>query len=258
MRVLRLFVVAALLAAAACARSQPAPYDASALPGGALGAEIRYGRAIIMQTRRMLPADVRAGMDCAACHIDGGTRARGGSFVGIAAEFPQWNARAHRVIALQDRLAECFLYSMNGRPPPYSSREMVALVAYVTWLSRGTAIGRPAASHRFSVAMPSGAPDVAHGRLLFGQRCAACHGASGAGGGPFPPLWGPRSFNSGAGMTRLATMTGFVYDNMPQNAPGTLTPREAYDVAAFVLSHARPAFARNARVAFPALPAGYF
>ena len=28
--------------------------------------------------------------------------------------FPQWNSRAHRVIALQDRIAECFLYSMNG------------------------------------------------------------------------------------------------------------------------------------------------
>jgi hypothetical protein len=48
--------------------------------------------------------------------VNGGTVARGGTFVGTYARFPQWNKRSKRVIALQDRLAECFLYSMNGTP----------------------------------------------------------------------------------------------------------------------------------------------
>ncbi len=114
-------ILLAILAASACHGAQPAiaPYDPSTLPSGALGEEIRYGREIVMQTRRVLPADVRVRMDCAACHIDGGTQPRGGSFVGMYAAFPQWNKRAHRVIALQDRIAECFLYSMNGRAPAY-------------------------------------------------------------------------------------------------------------------------------------------
>ncbi len=259
----RLAVAGALaLLLAACAHAAPqavVAYDPGALPGGALGGAIRYGREIVMHTRSALPGDVRANMDCAACHIGGGTRARGGSFVGTFAAFPQWNKRARRVITLQDRLAECFLYSMNGRPPAYTSREMIALVAYIAWLSRGTPTLRTEpSSQRFAIALPNGPPDRARGGALYAQRCAACHGAGGAGAGAFPPLWGPASFNRGAGMAHVELMTGFVYYNMPKNAPGTLSPQEAYDVAGFVLSHERPAFRRNAIVSFPALPARYF
>lgn len=253
---------AALLAACAAhaTTQQAAPaYDAASLPVGRFGDEIRYGRQIIMNTRATLPKNVRARMDCAACHIDGGTRSRGGSFVGTYATFPQWNARAHRFITLQDRIAECFLYSMNGRPPAYTSREMIAVVAYIAWLSRGApTLQTDMKPQSFKIPLPSGAPDLHAGAALFGQRCAACHGAGGAGGGPFPPLWGSGSFNDGAGMAHLDRMTGFVYYNMPQNAPHTLTPRQAYDVAAFVLSHERPAFGKSALVSFPALPAQYF
>ncbi len=64
--------------------------------------------------------------------------------------------------------------------------------------------------------------------------------------GTFPPLWGPHSFNNGAGMAHIDRMTGFIRYNMPQNAPGTLSLAQAYDVAAFVLSHPRPHFRKNA------------
>lgn len=255
---LTLSICGLVLAACSHATSQPA-YDASTLPAGALGAEIRYGRELVMNTRALLPHDVRSRMDCATCHIDGGTQAHGLSFIGTYAAFPQWNARAHRIIALQDRIAECFLYSMNGRPPAYSSREMIAIVAYIAWLSRGTpTLSKPGASQSFKIPLPSATPDVAAGAALYAQRCSTCHGANGAGGVAYPPLWGTGSFNAGAGMAHLDRMTGFVYYNMPKNAPRTLTAREAYDVAAFVLSHERPAFNRNARIATPELPAGYF
>ncbi len=256
-------VSACTLAFAACAPHAAAPstaaYDTATLPAGPLGGEIRYGRAIIMHTRNTVPADVRANMDCAACHVNGGTVAHGGSFLGLYSAFPQWNKRAHRVITLQDRIAECFLYSMNGKPPPYTSREMVAVVAYIAWLSRGTPAMRPMpASQRFNVALPSRTPNRVHGAVLYAARCAMCHGAQGAGGRVFPPLWGGRSFNNGAGMARIGLMTGFVYYNMPKNAPHTLSVQEAYDIAGFVLSHERPAFRRHAIVAFPPLQAGYF
>ena len=108
-----------------------------------------------------MPKNVRVRMNCAACHLGGGTIARGGSFVGTYSQFPQWNKRSHRVIALQDRLAECFLYSMNGTPPAYQSKEMIALVAYISWLSRGTACSlRPPAS----LALHRSASDVTAGR----------------------------------------------------------------------------------------------
>jgi thiosulfate dehydrogenase len=203
---------------------------------------------------------VRAKLDCSACHLAGGTQARGGSFVGTYAYFPQWNKRSHRVIALQDRLAECFLYSMNGRPPAFASKEMVALVAYIAWLSRGTpSFSTPAPEKGFIEPLPSASPNVAHGATLYAQQCAVCHQASGAGiAGAFPPLWGAGSFNNGAGMAHIDRMTGFVMHNMPQNAPGSLTLQDSYDVSAYVLSQSRPKFDPTALVQSSPLPADYF
>lgn len=229
------------------------------MPGGREGALIALGRDIIEHTPSRMPGYVRAGMSCEACHIAAGTRPHGGSFVGIYATFPQWNKRARRSIALQDRLAECFLYSMNGRPPAYSSHEMVALVAYIAFLSRGTPVGAKPANLGLEKVVTGRAPSVAAGARVYDRTCAACHGAGGQGVAGRPPLWGARSFNDGAGMHRLADMAGFVRYNMPFGAPpDTLSKQQALDVSAYVLSHSRPKFARNAKVAFPPLPASYF
>jgi thiosulfate dehydrogenase len=259
----RAFVAAAAaLALASCASSvseRPA-YDVAALPAGPVGKSIRYGHDIVTDTRRLMKKNIRVTMDCAACHLEAGTKPRGGSFVGTYARFPQWSNRAHRVITLQDRLAECFLYSMNGRPPAYSSRAMVALVAYIAWLSRGTPVGASSSrSDGFIEPLPNRIPDVTKGASLYGARCVTCHGADGAGiSGAIPPLWGKTSFNDRAGMAHIDRMTGFVHYNMPQNAPGSLSIDEAYDVSAFVLAHRRPHFRAGVLISSPPEPARYF
>ena len=264
--------VPALIALAACGggnsshpqaqptvRAAQATFDPQAVPAGEVGDLVRYGHELIVNTRVHLKPYVTANMDCAACHINAGTKPRGGSFAGIAAQFPQWNKRANRVISLQDRLAECFLYSMNGRPPAYNTREMEAMVAYITYLSRGAKIGsKPDPAVSLAHFDPPSKPNPQHGAQIYTQKCSSCHGAGGAGSAVFPPLWGETSFNSGAGMHRLWTMAGFVRYNMPQNAPGSLSDQEAYDVAAFVLSHSRPKFDKKRAVAFPPQNADYF
>ena len=245
-------------AGAATAQNAGALYDDAKVPAGAVGDQIKYGRDLLLHTRAHMRAYFAANMDCAACHIGGGTKARGGSFAGTAAAFPQWNARSKRVIALQDRVAECFLYSMDGRPPAYNSPEMIALASYITYLSRGVKLGtkpNPAVTLA-SISLPHSDPKA--GARIYAQTCAACHGANGSGSAVFPPLWGSESFNNGAGMHRLRTMAGFVRYNMPQNAPGSLTDRQAVDVAAFVLSHPRPIFDRSRAVTFPPQAARYF
>ena len=60
------------------------------------------------------------------------------------------------------------------------------------------------------------------------------------GGYQFPPLWGPNSYNWGAGMHRVNTAAGFIKANMPFGRGGTLTDQQAWDVAAFVNSRPRP------------------
>lgn len=256
-----MLVAAAALASAACTgRPSVAIYDPRALPSGAPGEAIAYGHALMMKTNVLMRGYVRADLTCANCHIAAGTKARAGSFIGTYARFPQWNARAHRMIALQDRLAECFLYSMNGRAPAYSSKQMIAMVAYIAWLSRGTPTGAELpASDRYLAPPPSAQPSVVRGAALYAQKCVVCHKTNGRGlSGLFPPLWGPTSFNDRAGMAHIERMAGFVKYNMPYTDPGSLSFQESYDVAAFVLHHERPHFRRNAPQPMPALPAKYF
>lgn len=261
-----LAVLICAFAAVACSSGGAKPpstgalYEPSALPTGTLGAQIALGHDLLEHTRERLPKNVGARMNCSSCHLNAGTVARGASLAGAYARFPQWNVRAGRIIALQDRLAECFLYSMNGTPPAYSSREMVAMVAYIAWISRGTpTLATPDPANGFKLPEPAASPDASAGARIYAQKCATCHGASGAGIAlSVPPLWGPDSFNDGAGMHRLGSMAGFVRYNMPLNAPGTLDEAQSYQVAAYVLSHARPAFAKTRPIAFPPKPAAYF
>ena len=246
-------------APASVSEADQAALNATAtFPPGPAGKLIAYGRDILDQTPKYAGAFITARMSCAACHPGGGTQAHAGSLVGSYATFPQWNKRAHRFIALQDRLAECFLYSMNGRPPPYSSREMVALTAYIAWLSRGAPTGVGFPSQRPIEVTPPQRPNAAHGAQVYSARCASCHGANGDGAGSIPPLWGPHSFNDKAGMSKMDRIMPFVKVAMPRNAPGSLTDQESADVAAFVLAHPRPHFDKNRLVEFPAEKAGYF
>ena len=85
----------------------------------------------------------------------------------------------------------------------------------------------------------------ARGQALYTEHCALCRGADGQGllvdGKPwFPPLWGPQSYNWGAGMSRLDLAAGFIKANMPLGNGNSLSDRQAWDVAYYVGSHERP------------------
>ena len=235
-------------------------YDPSALPSGPVGDTIKLGHDIMADTHKYLPHNVVADMSCAACHLGVGTVKRGGSLVGTYGQFPQWNKRAKRVIMLQDRLSECILYSMNGTPPAYNSKQMIAMAAYIAYLSRDVPVGaKQPEDVKFIVPLPSASPNVMRGGQLYAQKCQSCHQANGAGvHGTFPPLWGPTSFNAGAGMAHIDRMTGFVRFNMPQNAPGSLSLQDAYDISAWVLTHPRPTFKKARLIAPSPQPASYF
>jgi thiosulfate dehydrogenase len=147
---------------------------------------------------------------------------------------------------------------MNGTPPSPNSREIVAMTAYIAWLSRGAAVGQGFPGQGFVAVHAPRPPDVTAGAKTYAAQCSACHGADGAGNAAakFPPLWGPTSFNDGAGMN--TKMAAFVKANMPLGRGGSLSDQEAVDVSAFVLSHSRPHFEADRTITFPPEPASFF
>jgi thiosulfate dehydrogenase len=160
----------------------------------------------------------------------------------LAGLFPMFNKRAGHVISLQNRIQECFSRSEAGRPVPEDSKEMKAVVAYVDWLSRDGVKGKPYKGRGF-VKLPALTADPVNGRSVYVSQCAGCHGSDGAGVPPvLPAVWGPDSYNDGAGMNDPAKMAAFVFHNMPQNHPGTLNAQQAWDVSAYIHTMPRPKF----------------
>jgi len=93
-------------------------------------------------TRRNMPSPISViDLNCTNCHLDGGLNPNAASFVGLAAVYPEYRARSGRVNTLADRVNECFERSLNGRALPADSSKLQAVVAYITWLSRGVPNG---------------------------------------------------------------------------------------------------------------------
>jgi thiosulfate dehydrogenase len=216
----------------------PAPPD-SEIPAGPLGQSVRRGRAIFAATRDSLPAQVGNQLRCLSCHLDDGRRANGSPLIGAFLDYPAYNARAGRVITIEDRINGCFLRSMAGRPLPVESAAMRDMVSYLAFLSRGVTAGQRVKGAGRPTMEPL-EPDTARGRAIFATTCARCHGEQGEGRSFAPPVWGEGSYSIGAGMARLRTAASFIRHNMPYDLPGTLTDQQAFDVAAYVNSHVRP------------------
>jgi len=191
---------------------------------------------------------------CSNCHLEAGTKKFGLPLFGLFGDFPQYSAQSGGEISIEDRINSCMTRSMNGRALPNDAPEMQAIVAYIKFLSSGVAPGERlpglGAGH---MAELSRAADPRRGEPLFARVCAACHNTDGSGirrgtagtdlGYLNPPLWGPDSFNDGAGVARIITMANFIHFNMPHGTDyldARLGVDEAWDIAAYVESQPRP------------------
>lgn len=213
------------------------PHD-STLGDDSLARSIRRGKALLAHTRDSLPRNVGNALACTSCHPDDGTRPNAMPLVGVYGRFPQYRSRSASVQIIEDRINDCFERSMNGTGLARDGRDMRDMIAYMAFLSRGIPVGQEVPGQGLPrLALTSG--DSAAGAAVFAAQCARCHGAGGE-GSVGPPVWGPRSYNIGAGMSRLRTASAFIRYNMPQDLRGTLTDREAVDVAAFINAQPRP------------------
>jgi thiosulfate dehydrogenase len=247
--------------------------DPSLDDGSRLSQDIRWGFRLFVNTPAEAPRFTPSKMTCQNCHLNAGQRERSMPLVGVAAVFPEYNRRSGRLYTLNDRIVDCFLRSENSTGmiaaegenshpdaqatlPSPTSKEVLALAAYITWLARGYEVGEhPTWRGQNTIASASLIPldrlDRQKGEALFTERCTNCHGTDGQGvavGDKKPgPLWGPDSWNDGAGASRVYTLAGIIRYAMPYLDPGSLTDEEAQHLAAFITSKPRPSYPAKAQ-----------
>ncbi len=218
---------------------------------------ILYGKNLIAHTSEYFGSNgsVRKnstnGMNCQNCHLDAGTRVFGNNYGAVFSTYPRYRARSGTVENIYKRVNDCFERSLNGQQLDTNSHEMQAMAAYINWLGQNVAKGEKAAGAGLKdMPLLERPADPEKGKLVYVAKCQSCHMASGEGqlnGNEtayiYPPLWGPHSFNTGAGLFRMYSFARYVRYNMPFGATHTnpqLSDEEAWDVAAFVNSQSRP------------------
>lgn len=236
--------------------------DTSSLKNLPNADEIRYGRNLIVNTANYFGANgslvknATNGMNCQNCHLDAGTKIWGNNYSAVMSTYPKYRARSGQTETVSKRVNDCFERSLNGRPIDSSGKEMRAIIAYLKFLGQGIEKGkRPAGSGLYELAFLNRAADVKLGREVYVLKCQVCHQKDGQGqinrqsmAFTYPPLWGERSYNDGAGLYRLSNFAKYVKFNMPQGADHLhpqLSDEEAWDVAAFVNSQPRPSYPRK-------------
>jgi len=223
-----------------------APPPDSAIPDNEFGKEVKLGQAIFNGTSPLAAPFVGNSLRCARCHLDAGKLADSAPMWAAYVEYPAYRSKNGRVNTLAERMQRCFIYSMNGKAPPLGDKVLVALESYAFFLAKGAPVGAKLAGRGYPTpSKPALAMDFNRGAKVFEQKCSLCHGADGQGQSSngavvFPPLWGLKSFNWGAGMWSIKNAAGFIKANMPLSQGNTLSDQEAWDVAVFMDSHERP------------------
>lgn len=235
--------------------------DTAAIPHDTFGDQVRYGRALLLNTAYYIgPKGInghytRNNLSCNNCHQEAGTKAYSFNLLATHERYPQYRAREGKILSLAQRINNCITRPHNGRPLPLDGREMLAILSYLKWINgfapKG---GQFAGAKNWNIALPATAASPERGAALFTENCVRCHGNNGEGllnadknGYVYPPLWGPESYQQGSSMHRIIKMARWLKGNMPfdKAMPGKpyLTDQQALDLAAFVNDdqlHPRP------------------
>lgn len=215
-----------------------------------------YGEELIRNTAAYLGPkgsvkQLSNGMNCQNCHLDAGTRPFGNNFSAVNSTYPKFRERSGKIENLHHRVSDCFERSLNGTAPDSTSKEYLAMEAYINWLGKDVPRGvKPEGAGISKLEFLDRAADPVKGKEVYAIKCQVCHGPDGEGvlneSGKlytYPPLWGKNSYNNGAGLYRLSNFAGFIKYNMPLGVThnsAQLSDEEAWDLAAFVNSQPRP------------------
>lgn len=227
-------------------------------PKGILGEYVKEGEDIINNTTtNKLSKDlVKNDLTCKNCHLEGGKTKALGTFIGTSLAFPAYSKREGTIQTLEDRINNCFMRSMNGKRPKNGSKLSLSMAAYIAWLSDGLPQqlnpNKPVTPYYTNLypkkelvplIKKATHQNFLNGKKLYEEKCLACHLENGEGiEGAFPPVWGDRSYNSGAGLSKLDKAAIWLQYNMPLADGGSLSDQEAVDITIYINAHDRPNF----------------
>lgn len=233
------------------------PPAESTLDGNPEKDQILYGKEIVANTalyfgpKGKVAAHSTNGMNCQNCHLEAGTKVFGNNYSAVATTYPKYRARSGKTETISKRVNDCFERSLNGKALDTNSKEMQSMTAYIQWLGKDVEKGKkPEGSGLKEITMLDRACDPVKGKAIYLEKCQVCHSKNGDGkvnpaNGTFvyPPLWGPKSYNMGAGLYRISNFAKYVKYNMPfgtTHESPQLSDEEAWDIAAFVNSQEHP------------------
>jgi thiosulfate dehydrogenase len=207
-----------------------------------------YGYKIVTDTQNNASRYVGNSLKCANCHLQAGTQ-RDALPLNVAGMYPKWRSKNGVRNGIGLRIRECFLYSMDGIMPPEDAPEVLAVAAYVSYLSQGQVMGVEPEGRGVPTLPDTGYdPNPANGRAIYLEYCSSCHGEQGEGVGAFPAVWGMDSYNKGAGMNNIHKGAGFIWANMPLGNGRSLSYQQALDVSAYLNLQIRPGDPRDSKL----------
>ena len=223
--------------------------------------EIEYGFRLLSQTSSLLGPNApdtklrisKNNLNCTHCHQAGesglpGTKPYSIPWTNVLNDYPKLDVKTMKVISLEDRIIG--MLGKASAPEIRKSREVRAIISYMTWLSSKSQPNmRMAGTGLLDLSYPDRPSDPKRGRELYQEKCISCHGAEGkgspqadfkkGGGYVFPPIAGNDTYDDGGHMYLVPLFARFILVNMPLGATAEkpiLTVDQALDISAYVNS----------------------
>ncbi len=271
-----IFIPMVLLQMISCNENKTEPTQSKSLPGNIdslfvmdtlripknkFGDEVRYGRELMLHTAYYIGPEGINGkytgnkMSCTNCHQDAGTKPYSFNLETSFNNYPEYRAREGKVLSLAERINNCIMHPHLGKPLPLDSKEMIAFISYLKWISDSSRVNRNTPGVKnLEIPFPERAASPKRGEQLYAINCTRCHGPNGggmmqydSGSYIYPPLWGMKAYQPGSSMHRIIMMAKWIVANMPYDKAtrnkAFLTSDEALDLAAFINDddiHKRP------------------
>jgi len=223
------------------------PPAEQAIPNDRYGDDVRLGMNIFSNTHEYAGRYTGNALVCSNCHLDKGRKANAAPLWAAYGMYPAYRKKNDQNISLEQRIQQCFRFSMNGFAPALDTPEIKALVSYAHFLAKGIPVGTELPGRGFPQVLNTGYDaNPNRGFDTYKIKCASCHGRDGSGQQSadgqsiFPPLWGMDTYNKGAGLATNVLLAGFIRANMPLGQEWTLTDQEALDLAAYINLQIRP------------------